>query len=347
VGAPDDRLDSGMSVRRNAHAPLLMRSIMLRLVAAWTVLLLAAACAPPEAVEPTPTPPEPQVLPLTGLPVDDPAVLERPVLAIKVDNLRPARPQAGVEHADLVMVELVEAATRLLALYHSRDPGTVGPVRSGRLLQADILPPFNPVFAMSGAHGPVERELREALPVVFEEGEAGGWTRDPDRSAPHNLYATAADLWEGAPELALTEAFWAFDDATPEGGSEVAAFEVVYPGAGSSGWEWDAGEDRWLRLQDGEAHVSADGARLAADTVIVVRLPTTGQERRPVDPIGEGEATVFRDGEQFDARWRKPAREGHMEILTPDGEPFPIKPGQSWLELLPVDGSLDVGAAGE
>jgi hypothetical protein len=314
-----------------------------RALLALALVLLAAACpAEPDEAAPTPTPTPPEPFPLTGLPADDPDLLERPVLAVKIDNIGAARPQTGLEDADVVMVELVEGTTRLLALYQSADPGVVGPVRSGRLLQAELLPPFEPVFAMSGARGPVGRELREALRVVYEEGQAGGWIRDPDRSAPHNLYVTASELWDHASDLPRLERFWRFEEDPPAGGSEATALEVTYPMAGSSGWEWDAAAEHWLRLQDGEPHVTVEDERLAADTVVVTRLPTTGRVRLPVDPIGEGEATVFRDGQQFDARWRKPSREEHFESVTPEGGAFALKPGQSWFELLPDDGTLDV-----
>lgn len=285
---------------------------------------------------------EPALWPLTGLPADDPEDLERPVIVVKVDNLAPARPQTGVEQADLVMVEPVEGATRLVAFYQSTDPDLVGPVRSGRLLEAVMLPPFDGLLVMSGAHGPVDEELREELPAVLAEGGGRGWSRHSDRQAPHNLYVNIEEVREEGPGLPAVEQFWEFSEDAPEGGSETEAFEVEYPQAGRSGWQWDGGSDRWLRLQDGEEHLTVDDERLAADTVIVAEVPTTDRERLPIDPVGEGEATVFRDGQAFEARWRKPSPGQHMEILDPDGEPFAMRPGVSWLELHPEGGSLDV-----
>jgi hypothetical protein len=303
-----------------------------------------AAEEPTPAPTPTPTPtPTPGTLaPLTGLPLDDLAAAERPVMAVKVDNLAPARPQAGLEDADIVMVELVEGATRFVALYHSSDPGVVGPVRSGRLAEADLMPPFTPIYVMSGAHGPVAQELRTALEVVYEEGQGAGWFRDSARRAPHNLFATATDLWAAAPDLPVPETFWAFEADAPAGGAGAGSLRATYPRAGASGWEWDDAGGEWLRFQDGAAHVSADGAQLAADNVVVARMEPTGNERRPFEPLGEGPATVFRDGEQFEARWRKPTRGDHLEVLAPDGEAFPLRPGRTWLELLPTTGELTV-----
>jgi hypothetical protein len=338
-----------------------------RLLCAVMLVLLAAACGTDDgsstvsAPTPTPTPtsdvePEPTSTPtptptpgtpapLTGVPADDPGALERPVVAVKVDNLAPARPQAGLEDADLVMVELVEGATRFIALYHSTDPGVVGPVRSGRLAEADLMPPFTPIYVMSGAHGPVGQELRGAIDVVLEEGQGGGWFRDSARRAPHNLFATATDIWASAPEQPAPEQFWAFDPDTPAGGSDAPGLTAAYPRAGASRWDWDDAEGRWLRSQDGGPHTNVDGDQLGADNVVVIRMDAVANERRPFEPIGEGPATVFRDGQEFDARWRKASRTEHIEVLAPDGEPFPLKPGQTWLELLPTTGELGVDSA--
>ena len=284
------------------------------------------------------------VAPLTGLAVDDVSALERPALAVKIDNLAAARPQSGVEHADVVVVEPVEGATRLIATFHSRDPGEVGPVRSGRLLDADLLPPLQPVYAMSGAHGPVEEELRAALPVVVSEDQSEGWRRSDDRAAPHNLYVEAAGLWAASGSLPSASTIWEFADA-PEGGTAISSAEITYPQAGSSGWVWSADAARWLRLQDGGEHTSISGERLGGETVVILEVAVTSNERLPIDLVGGGAATVLRDGRAFDASWQKASRDSHLEVLTAEGAPFPLAAGQSWLELLPASGGLSLEPA--
>jgi hypothetical protein len=316
-----------------------------RLLCAGLLVLLVAACGDDGEPEPVETPvdtptPTPDVAPLTGMPVDDPGDLERDVLAVKVDNLRPARPQSGLEDADIVMVELVEGATRFIALYHSTDPGVVGPVRSGRLVDADLLPPFEPVFLISGAAQVVWPDLRDALPDTYEEGQTAGWRRDGSRRAPHNLYVTATEVWEEREPTPPIEQFWTFQDDVPPDGTDLTSIQLDYRGAGVSGWEWDPDARRWLRSSDGEAHESLDGDRLAADNVAVVRMQPTDRPRRPFEPLGEGEATVLREGQQFEARWRKETPADHIELLTLDGDPFPLSAGQTWMELLPTDGSV-------
>jgi hypothetical protein len=152
-------------------------------------------------------------------------------------------------------------------------------------------------------------------------------------------------LWEAAADLPPAAEAWPYDDELPDGGRRVAGVDVTYPRSGSSGWDWDpdAGEGgAWVRTQDGREHVTPDGDRLAADNVIVPILPATGLSTRPVDVVGEGEATVLRNGEMFAARWRKSEKWSQFEWLTPDGEPLPLAPGRTWIELVPTTGQVEV-----
>lgn len=295
---------------------------------------------------PTPEPtPEGDPAPLTGLPVADEGALERFVVAVKIDNHPNARPQTGLNRADVVFVELVESATRFVALFHSTDPDEVGPVRSGRMVDADLLPSFGPLFAISGADASaVWPVLRGAFPIVREEGQGGGWRREGSRRAPHNLYLSPAAQWESAAgELEPAERHWEFDGSVPGGGTDVDGVRLQYPTAWGSAWHWDAGEGVWERDEAGSPHIDVDGDRITATNVVVANVQRTGQERRPFEPIDEGEAVVLRDGQVFEVRWRKTASDEPFEWLTSDGEPFPLAPGRTWIELLPSGGTLDLG----
>ncbi|MFO8074929.1 MAG: DUF3048 domain-containing protein, partial [Egibacteraceae bacterium] len=198
--------------------------------------------APEPEAEPEPGPesePEPAApWPLTGVEADDEEALERPFLAAKLDNHPAARPQSGLAEADLVIVELVEGRTRLVPIWHSEWPEAVGPVRSGRLADADILPAFSPAVAMSGADTPVWPELRSTgLPIV-SEGDAG-YYREPSRRGPHNLYLETAALVEAAAEQPAGEAVLRHDGQAPEGGQPAEVATLSYPsGAGTTTWRW-------------------------------------------------------------------------------------------------------------
>jgi hypothetical protein len=346
-----------------------------RFLCVLAVAGLAAACSGAEpVVEPTPTPtptatptptptpeptPEPEtvIAPLTGEAVTDLAVLDRPVLAVKIDNAGPARPQQSLELADIVFEELVEGGvTRFVALYHSTDPGTVGPVRSGREVDADLLPAFAPVLGISGAAPPVYGDLRAAGLLVFEEGQANGaFFRERGRRAPHNLFATGANLWEAGASLPRpSEPVWAFDAEAPAGGSPTESAFLRFPRA-TNRWTWDpqAGDGEagaWLREQDGAPHLTRSEAQVAAQNVVIMRVVVRSGDRRDVtgaptaemDVIGEGEALVLRSGLAFTARWRKLGQSAQIEWLDEAGRPLPLAPGRTWVELLPTTGGLEL-----
>lgn len=301
---------------------------------------------------PTPTPnPDPQPgveggYPLTGLPADDEDALARPVLAAKIDNAPGARPQTGLREADVVMVELVEGATRFVALFHSTDPGRFGPVRSGRFVDAELLPPFEPVMALSGAARPVLAELRAAGLALHGEGSAGAWARDRSRPAPHNLYARAAPLWRSGQQKGLppAEAAWHYDSDEPKGATVAETARLRYPRATSVTWQFHHKSGRWRRRQDGAPHVDAGGKQIDADNVVIVEVPATRNVTRPFNPVAAGDLTVLRSRRQVDGTWHKPDATKHFRWRDRRGDPLPLTPGRTWIELVPSTGSISVSS---
>jgi hypothetical protein len=351
-----------------------------RLLAVLGIVALLAACggeAAPIAEEtPTPTPepteeatpepePEPEptdepteepidaaLAPLTGLPLEDPEAVGRPVLALKIDNAPAARPQQHLHFADVVIEELVEGGTtRFIALYHSRDPGPVGPVRSGREVDADLLPAFQPVLGSSGAAPEVLALFRAADITSYAEGElSGAFFRDPERRAPHNVFANLQPLWDAAGDLPPAASPWPIGPADGiEDAPEATEVALRFP-AHSASWTWDDDLGEWLREQGGAPHVVTVDEQLAAANVVVMLVDVRPGSRRDasgtptvdIDVLGEGDALVLRDGRAIEARWRKESQSDQLEWLTADGEPLPLAPGRTWIELLPTDGGLDV-----
>lgn len=341
---------------------------MRRVLCALAVLaMFAGACsgdpepaAAPTTVPPTPTPsptpsptppPPPPVAPLTGMELDE--EVDRPVLAVKIDNAPAAVPPDGLEDADIVIEEEVEGGlTRFLALFHSQDPEQVGPVRSGREADADLLPPFAPVLAYSGADPSVQRLLRDAGILFFEEGQAGdAFFRVSDRIAPHNLFANTEALWEAGSALeSPDEPVFERDEDAPSGGERTPSAELTFSQYASTGWDWKSGPGRWEREQNGSPHATAEGDTLHADNVVIMRIEQRTGSRRDsagnptVELIvtGRGDAVVLRDGRAYEVTWRKRDADSHIEWLDSDGEPFPLAPGSTWVELLATGASLEL-----
>lgn len=310
--------------------------------------------APSPSPSPSPSPPPPTYAPLTGEEVDD--EIGRPILALKIDNAPAALPPDGLQAADVVIEEEVEGGlTRFLALYHSTLPKQVGPIRSGRESDAEILPPYEPVLGYSGAANPVQRMLRSADITFFEEGEAGNsFFRVSDRRAPHNLFARPESLIQAGDDLPVpdaTEPIWTYEDSAPSGGDKIDSAALRFSPYLSAAWTWNKGA--WEREQNGRGHVTAADKQLKADNVVIMRVETSTGGRRDssgnptltLEVVGRGSATILRDGKAYKARWRKDDVDEHFEWRDADGEPFTLKPGKTWVEMLPTKGSLSLSKA--
>lgn len=266
-----------------------------------------------------------------------------PVLAVKVDNAPPARPQTGLRAADIVYVEPVEGGlTRFLAVFSSQLPPKVGPVRSARESDLELLRQFGrPALGYSGANAAV-RDLVGQAPVVDVSADEVGaaYARDASRPAPYNLYATPQALVTAAAGASTADDIGYRFGPAPQGGVPTSTRTVAYPAA-SIGFQWSPRERRWVIALDGEPATDTTGGRLGAATVVVQKV--TVRESRFVDAagnptpyavtVGSGTATVLRDGAAFAARWSRPEAQDGTEFTTENGDPMPFATGPVWVIL--------------
>ncbi|MBT2439119.1 DUF3048 domain-containing protein [Streptomyces sp. ISL-36] len=306
-------------------------------------------CSDAGTPEPTPTPatttprPEsrpPSRSPFTGLPAR-PA----PVLAVKIDNVGPARPHTGLGAADLVYVEQVEGGqTRLLAICSSRLPERIGPVRSARESDIELLRQFGrPALAYSGSHSGLKPLLKAApLYALPPEDAPGAYVRDRGRSAPHNLYLLPARVLAAAPKAEQAKDIGFRFGPAPEGGTPVNERTVRFPAARYT-FTWNGAEKGWRVAMDGRPAVTTDGGPVTATTVVVqyvdIRPSKFSDFLGSVSPytetVGKGTALVLRDGRGHEARWSRPAAEAGTAFTTPAGEPLNFAPGRTWIVLAP------------
>jgi hypothetical protein len=330
----------------------------LRAVAAVALAAVAAAgCsggdrpAPPATAPPTTSAP-PAAYPLTGLPTGGAATATRPALSIKVDNTSRARPQAGLNDADLIHEELVEGGlTRLLATFHSKDAGEVAPVRSVRPVDGPLLRQFGGgLFAFSGGAAGVVNRVRPTSGATFVgPGQApAAYRRAGDRPAPYNLVTGTAPLYEAGRRLDAglrpPTPFLTFAEEPPAGGRAARQVALRFSPFSRAAWRWDAAGGRYLRQQDGTPDRLADGDPVTTDNVLVLRVAIRLDENRDVlgnrtpDPvvIGSGRAWLLRDGQVVTGSWRRGSATQPLRVLGQDGEPLALRPGRTWVELLPA-----------
>jgi hypothetical protein len=286
---------------------------------------------------------------INGLPADD-DLIDRRVVAIKIDNHRDARPQSGVEQADAVYEILVEGGiTRLIALFHQTDVDFVGPNRSGRPTDATLVKALaGAPFQISGAQDWVQAIFRrEDVNVVYDNGTTT--YRTSNRSAPHNLYTSSLLIRDWADDRGWPDEspgnLFTFGEPTP---SDETAETVTIPFSGSTttSWEWDG--ETYLRFQGDEPHmwVSQDGeetGQLSFDTVVALVVDEfimsnpagTGTSLPTARTVGSGTAYVFSDGHVITGTWERASEEDRFFLYDEDGNEIVIAPGRLWMSLVP------------
>jgi hypothetical protein len=302
----------------------------------------------------------PRVAPLTGLPGDHEGRLERPALVVKVDNVEPdARPQAGLNDADVVYEERVEGSvTRLVAIYHSEDAGPIGPIRSARSSDLGIFGPLHrPFYVWSGANPSFAALIRSSNIVdAGHDAVPEFYYRESGRRAPSNLMVTStADLLEleaeaSSPPPPLFE--YRDDGDEPDGLLEVTRVRVVYGGqAGSAPVEYAWNGEGWERSQAGTPHVDAAGEVVAPANVVIQFTPYLdsdvndqfGNPIREADLVGEGEVWVLTAGGLLEGTWRKDALEDVAVYTDASGGPLLLTPGRTWVALAETGGAERLG----
>jgi hypothetical protein len=293
----------------------------------------------------TPLPALDGVAALTGRPADG-TIAQRPVLAVKIDNFGAARPQWGLDQADAVLEVNVEGVSRFIALFHSSLPTELGPVRSARTGDLDLLTAMNrPVFAFSGANPGVTQWIASAagagVLVDFSALQSPCYSRSPDRAGPHNLLLDPACALAASPTAGAARPLWTIDPAwTPSSAMEPGAdttFTVPMDGVRIE-WTWDAASGTYLRAQDGVPHVAVSGARIAAANVVEL---ATSYIASPVDArspnaitVGSGVAVVHRDGIAIPATWSRATAYDRFEfrdVVT--NHPIALDAGSTFLEF--------------
>ncbi|MEU5883945.1 DUF3048 domain-containing protein [Spirillospora sp. NPDC047279] len=297
--------------------------------------------APPGAPAASPSAtPKPATHPFTG----GKTGLDNPVLAVKVENTRPAMPQSGVSAADIVYVEQVEGGeTRLMAVYSSKLPARVGPVRSARISDLHILPQFGkPAFAFSGVQSKMKKHIRKS-PVydISQDNGGGSYYRWGPKPIPYNLYANPRSLLKQAPKAGKPRDIGFRFGPAPAGGKPTRSFTARWPSA-SMGFTWSAKDRRWLASFGGSPDVERGGGRLGGRTVVIQYAKTTrsqfhdflGSYTPLIKTTGTGRAVVLRDGKAYQAKWSRPAEDRGTTFTTPDGKPMNFATGQVWVALV-------------
>lgn len=289
----------------------------------------------------SPLPGVPGVAALTN--VYHPELENVAALAVKIDNHPKARPQWSLALADVIFEENVESLTRFIAMFHSRLPSVIGPIRSARTSDLNILAAFNrPVLAWSGGNKNVTAVVRSAASsgiVVNISAQSIGrcYRREGARKAPHNLVVAPGCALQAAPSAGPARAPWTFDDAYVPQGANDGAFEVRMDGVNVA-WRWDPASGRYLRNQAGQPHIAADGTQISANNVVMMLvdyIPSPADARSPeAQTLGGGQVIVHRNGIAVAGTWSRATATDPFVFLDSAGASVPLSGGTTFVELV-------------
>ncbi len=305
---------------------------------------------PPPTPTPTPEPPPapPPVDPLTGG-----EVVAAPVIGVKIDNTSAGLPQYGLADADVVYVEQVEGGlTRLLAVFHSTLPTEVGPVRSVRSTDAELLPVFGaPALVFSGgAGGPVSALAATSAIAVSEDNGDPGFSRSRSAPSPYNLHADLQEIARSVGGISQPNNIgfvFAASDPRVEAGSSATSLAVQFQAART---EFTFADGQYRLLRSGDPQSDAEGAPVVADNVLFQSVDfepdgtvdSVGSPSFASHTVGSGTFRMFRDGHELSGTWSRPAADQPTQYLDGAGQPVPFKPGKTWVALVPSSASVDV-----
>ncbi len=274
--------------------------------------------------------------------------VDGPILVVKIDDTSLARPQLGLEDADVVYIEQVEGGlTRLAAIFSSMIPQNIGPVRSARISDIDILSQYGKViFAFSGAQRSMltiisnsnlwDYGAQRSSPVIY--------TRDETRPSPYDMVLRADLLLEKAKsdgrDVAISKSVgWSFGEA-PVGGVAIDSVSLRWP---ASKYEatWSKAEKRWLLSNGGIANFAASGKQLGPTTFVIQTVEMSDSIYRASDgsytplseTVGTGTGYILRDGRSFKANWSRPAAESGTTWTLADGSEIKFAAGSIWVAL--------------
>ena len=307
--------------------------------------------------------------PLTGELTSDFTLAQRRALVVKVGNSdRRSRPQAGLAAADIVYETLIEGGeSRLMAVFHSEMPGRVGPVRSARTSDFDLLADLSrPYLASSGANTTVLSEMRRAerAGTIVDIGGMRTfvpYSRDSARRSPHNLYFHSEYLTDtdgaalrGGPLETPVVPLLDYGSSNPAGIAGANGVTVTYhrPSGNVVSHIWDAAVGGWVRIQEGDLMLTETdfGLREVAPVNVAVmwmthRYALSDAESPLTQSYGTGDALVLTAGSVHEAVWERTEDRAGFRFVDTAGRPLSFSPGSTWLLIANSSGRFPVTGA--
>jgi hypothetical protein len=269
-------------------------------------------------------------------------------IGVMIENHVDARPQFGLSQADVVYEALAEGGiTRFMAVYLQND-AKLEPIRSARPYYLDWISEYSGAFAhFGGSPDALDKINQYAIKDLNGLTTGAPFTRDPNRSAPHNVYVTVSQLRDLATQRGYKKedfTMWKFNDKETALEKRPASFSLKLGFLGTAcydvEWRYDTVTNSYLRFECGSKHIDAlNNSQLNAKTIIVETVgyhpDASGHARIDMDTIGSGNLKVFENGVVIAGSWKKDSRTSRTEFFDANGAEVKLNRGKIWVDIIP------------
>ena len=286
--------------------------------------------------------------PLTGTPAPGGAIPQRPALAFKVDNYPAARPQSGLDKADIVFEEPVEGLiTRLVPVFQCQGADSVGDVRSARAVDLQILSQLsNPILVHAGGIDPVISMLQSG-PLTDDNlfTHPSLEIHNPNRVAPYATYSSTSLAWGlNSGNTTPPAPIFTYASTAPAGGTPIGSINIPFSPSNNATWTWNSAANLWTLSYSGTPATVAGGTQLAFPNVVVLRVSISygpwmeqpGSPEVQSQLTGSGALMVLRNGQAISGTWQRPSLTSPAQLLAGNGSVIPLTPGPTWVEIVPT-----------
>jgi hypothetical protein len=308
------------------------------------------------------------VNPLTGLRPAQASMLNRRPIVIKVENIpRQDRPQWGLTLADIVFEYYTEqGGTRFAAVYYGQEAEKVGPIRSARFFDFNVVQMYKSVFVFGYAYADLFSAIMSSNFSNRLLLEGYGSSPALTRFEPNGVNFLLANTLE-LPNVLKAKKIdntlqnldgMFFNTKPPAADKPATQIFVRYSGSIYNRWDYDPASGRYLRFADAADDVNRNnekyaqltdrltGKPVAADNLVILQVEhkyvkkTADTEVFDMKLIGEGKAFIARDGQMYEVKWKRAKSTDVLTLVNKDGTLFPFKPGQTWFEVLANNSTL-------
>lgn len=297
------------------------------------------------------------ICPLGGELIERSELYPRPV-AVMLDNHPAARPQAGLEQAEVVYEILAEGnITRYLAIFLHGADQRIGPVRSARSYFIDKSMEYNAIYLHAGGSPQAWDDIERLKIPSFNAMNLGAplYWREKHRKEPHNMY-TALDKIQNSSDARgynKTEGVGvhSFNEEDAEiKGQRADRVSISYPQKYGVSYEYSQKEGVYLRYVMDKPHVDENNAdyQVQAKNIIIQRAVhrvVDSEGRREIDLVGSGKGIYITKGRYAPVIWEKPDRRSPTRFYFENGEEVKLNPGKTWIQIVPTGSEISLKEA--